>query len=51
MYDLANDPEEVNNLAANSDYAAEIERLRGRTRAWREDLEAWSPERPWHEPV
>jgi arylsulfatase A-like enzyme len=51
MYDLANDPEEVRNLAKDSGYANDLERLRGRWRVWVENLEAWSPEQPWHEPV
>ena len=36
LYDLAVDPHEVNNLAADPAYAAELERLRAALAAWRE---------------
>ena len=37
MYDLRNDPHEINNLAADSKYAAKLAELRERLDAWMED--------------
>lgn len=34
LYDLARDPHELENVAADSDYASELERLRGALSGW-----------------
>ncbi len=51
LYHLADDPGEDHNLANDPAYAADLERMRARRRAWVENLEAWKIDQPWSEPA
>lgn len=52
LYDLRKDPEEVQNLATDSNYQEELRRLRFRWQRWSESLNEWQAgsERPWCDP-
>lgn len=50
LYNLSTDPGEIHNLAQTSAHQQQLELMRARKRAWAENLEAWSIDRPWREP-
>lgn len=51
LYDLDADPQEVRNLASSRDHQEQLQRLRGRQRAWQQALEAWRPDSAWSDPA
>jgi arylsulfatase A-like enzyme len=50
LYDLGTDPGEIRNLAESSAHRRQLEMLRGRRRAWVENLESWRFDQAWREP-
>ncbi|MBN2312253.1 MAG: sulfatase [Candidatus Hydrogenedentes bacterium] len=53
LYDLAKDPDETRNQAADPAHAPAVDALRGRWQAWRDALAAWRPDpaAAWAEPT
>lgn len=51
VFDLAADPLEERNLAAQPEHRATLDRLRLRWRAWRDQLDTWRPNAAWREPA
>ena len=51
LYDLDNDPFELNNLAANAEHKETLNRMRGALLAWQQQVEDWSdqPEQAMYE--
>jgi hypothetical protein len=51
LYDLGADPGEQHNLAEAAEHRPRLEAMRQRRRAWVENLESWTADQPWQEPV
>src|ERR1051325_1033925 len=47
LYDLENDPHEINNLAQAPAYAGELKRLRAVLDEWRRDFDRWGDWDEW----
>jgi arylsulfatase A-like enzyme len=51
LFDLAADPLEQHNLAADASHRRTLDQFRKHWQAWRENLDTWQPDRAWKEPV
>ena len=50
LFDIAADPHNVRNLAADPEHRRTLDALRGRWQTWRNRLADWRPDRQWSDP-